>query len=121
MIAYAEAQFALSRRQEDGRSYRELLAHAAALSQAARAELDALESVPLPDAAAHVWETFMEISAHRTSSGFGPSTLSWLDLDAWQRVTRVELTPLERGWLFELDRMFIEDQAKEQRKRAQKR
>jgi hypothetical protein len=96
------------------------LAEFALHSVQASLELEALEGVPLPDPAAYVWDAFLELSSHRASSGFGPSPLSWLDLDAWQRVTGTTMTALERSWIFELDRMFIEDQAGEQRRRSKK-
>ena len=48
---------------------------------------------------------------HRTASGFGPAPLSWVDIDAFQRVTDVRLTALELEVVFELDVLFLQNQA----------
>jgi hypothetical protein len=62
-----------------------------------------------------VWRAFFELSSHRTSNGFGPNALGWLDVDAWQRVTGASLSATELDWLFELDRLFLTDFAEEQK------
>ncbi len=49
----------------------------------------------------------MQLSAQRGSSGFGASPLSWLELDAWQRWSRAEPSPVEREWILELDRIWL--------------
>ena len=87
----------------------------------AREELEELESVPLPSAAEYIWSIFLELSAHRTSGGFGPTPLSWQDLDAWQRVTKEPITARERAWVFELDRLFLEDAIAEIEKKRTRR
>jgi hypothetical protein len=84
----------------------------------ARVELDELEGKQLPDVALGAWAAFIELSAHRSSSGFGPSVLSWLDVDAWQRTTGARLCALEREWLFELDRIFLADVAADLKAKA---
>jgi hypothetical protein len=83
----------------------------------AAVELERLESVLLPDIAVWTWQVFLELSAHRSSTGFGPAAISWADLDCWQRVTGAELSAFEREWVFELDRLFLQDLASEAAKR----
>jgi hypothetical protein len=87
------------------------------MSREARAQLEALEAVELPTIAQRVWLIFVELSMHRGSTGFGPGPLSWLDIDAWHRVTGGMLNALERAWVFELDRIFLEDVSAEMKKR----
>jgi hypothetical protein len=90
------------------------------MSREARAELDGLEAVALPAVAQSVWISFVELSMHRSSTGLGPGPLTWVDLDAWQRVTSGALSALERDWVFELDRLFLEDVSAEMKKRKAK-
>jgi hypothetical protein len=65
----------------------------------------------------YVWEWFLAISARRSSSGFGPSPITWLDIDAWQRVTGIFMATFERDWIFELDRMFLDSASAEIKRR----
>jgi hypothetical protein len=83
----------------------------------AASELEKLESVLLPDLAARTWQIFLALSAHRSSTGFGPAAISWSDLDCWQRITGASLSALEREWVFELDRIFLTDLAKNMKKK----
>lgn len=112
-MAYARAQIELSRRMADRTTYRDHLEAAARHSVQARLELEQLEAVPLPHAAAPVWEWFGAISERKTQTGFGPSLITWRDLRAWREETGIAPSALEREWLFELDRMYLQDKVEQ--------
>lgn len=89
----------------DGYTLRDHYQAAAAQgSPTAKLELDGL---PLPDAAAHVWQWFLELHAARGGGGFGPAPLGYGDIEAWQRLTHSIVAPNELGWLIDLDHTFL--------------
>ena len=50
---------------------------------------------------------FAELSATRGSTGFSILPLSYLEIDAWARLTDVDPTPFEVGVLRRLDEAFL--------------
>lgn len=72
--------------------------------------------VPLDDIVEPVWDWFVEIAARKSSNGFGPGALTWVDLDAWQRLRRIRLSGGELDLILELDGIFLEDYAEQQRR-----
>jgi hypothetical protein len=54
----------------------------------------------------YLFDWFSELSATR-SSGFGLSALSYVDIDAWARLTRRVLRPWEVRALRDLDTIFL--------------
>ncbi len=61
-----------------------------------------------PAAGLAVWEVFCAVST-------GAAPLSWLELDAWQRVNGVVLTPWEADTVMAMDRAVLEQLAQQQR------
>lgn len=59
-----------------------------------------------PEAGRAVWEVFCAVST-------GAAPLTWLELDAWQRVNRIELTAWERDTVMAMDRAVIEQLAQQ--------
>lgn len=114
-MAFAAAEFRLSRRMPDGKTRREHLETAAVHSVAAQLEL---EREPLSDAAAPVWDWYCEIAGPRSGNGFGLNPIGWKDLESWQNLTGTRLRTHERGWILELDRLFMADLAEEAKERA---
>lgn len=104
----------------DGTTYRDHLETAARQSVRARLELEALEAAPLPEAAAPVWDWFIAISERKSQSGFGPSLITWLDLRAWREESGVYVSTHEREWIFELDRLYLQDKAEQMEKNRPK-
>lgn len=51
----------------------------------------------LPEGCEQLWSDFLDLSVARGSTGFGPARISWLDLDAYQRVLGFRLS----GWQIE--------------------
>lgn len=62
---------------------------------------------PCPDDLRYIWEWFVELSSSRTSNGFGANPLGWATLEAWSRITCVQLLPYERRALLALDRAYL--------------
>lgn len=117
-MAYAHAQIKLSRRLADGKTHREHLEIAAVHSVQARMELEQLEAVPLPDAAAPVWEWFGAISERKSQTGFGPTLITWRDYSAWREETGNAPSAAERELIFELDRLHLQDKVEQMDKNA---
>lgn len=84
MTAYAEALFALS--DADRKSIESLVDKAK--DERRRKKLEAELDLPhLPAPLVYLWNLYARLSARRSAGGFGPSRLSWQDIDAFQRVT----------------------------------
>jgi hypothetical protein len=54
-----------------------------------------------------LWDTFIELHNKR-SSGMAPQPIGWRDLQAWQDVRQVALTPWEIDTLMALDTAAME-------------
>lgn len=89
----------LAARQPDGATLREHLQSAAAQGQVD----ELLVAEPLPAAARPLWRVFMSIAGQRRSGGMGPSSLTFTDVEAYQRLYGVQFTPWELDTLFAID------------------
>lgn len=58
----------------------------------------------MPEEFAHVWLWFVELDEARTVSGFGASSISYVDIKAWAELTGRDPTPFEVRLLRRLDR-----------------
>ena len=58
----------------------------------------------VPDAAAHVWGWFWELSGRRRS---GPEALTFADVGEWARLLQVDLLPEEVGMLMAMDDQYL--------------
>ena len=65
-----------------------------------------------PDAVAHVWEWFWDLSARRKS---GPEALTYAEIGEWQRLTGTAIRPEEVEMLMKMDDAFLADVREEQR------
>ena len=66
-----------------------------------------VEGAEPPPQAAHLLGWFQELSAGRTSSGFGWNPLAWGDFMAWSALTGTTLRPWEVRMLKRLDHLFL--------------
>jgi hypothetical protein len=66
-----------------------------------------LDGPELPPDGAHVWAWFLELNAARGSGGFGPASLSYLDVLAWTILTGVLVRPAEVGAIMAIDRAWL--------------
>lgn len=80
---------------------------------AKRAEREAdLACPPFPDALGHVWAAFCRLSARRGSNGFSINPISWPDIDAYVRHSKMPLAPWEIRIIEELDDLFRQEHSK---------
>ncbi len=49
------------------------------------------EEMPIPEDGLYLWFFFQELSGGRGNNGFGPTALSWSDMEAWARLTKSSL------------------------------
>jgi hypothetical protein len=63
-------------------------------------------------AAMHIWRAFHRLSARRGSNGFGLNPISWPDIDAFVRHSKISLAPWEVRLVEELDNLFRSEMAK---------
>lgn len=62
---------------------------------------------PIPAGGEYLWAAFTRLHGRRGSNGFGPSPLSWPDLDAFNRMSRINLAPWEVEIIEALDRVYL--------------
>lgn len=104
LIKFAAREIELSRREEDGRSYRAILQDLLkrAKTDERRAELEEkLKGPDLPPAVQHVWNTYVRFSRRRGDSGF------WGELDAFCRLTGMTLQRWEVEAIEALDDVYL--------------
>ena len=74
------------------------------------------EEIPIPEDGLYLWFYFQELSGGRGNNGFGPTALSWSDMEAWARLTSTPLTPYETLTLRSMDAAFLSAHAAEAEK-----
>lgn len=71
---------------------------------------------PLPVGCAPLWRGFMEMHNARSWGMGGPLPLSFVEIDAWQRVRRVRLEAWEIAAIKAADAAYLRVQAKARKK-----
>lgn len=72
-----------------------------------------LEFAPvLPEGAEHAWSGFLALHSTRGNNGFGPSPISYADIDAYQRVSGDRLLAWEIDAIRRADHAFFSVQSK---------
>lgn len=66
-----------------------------------------LDGPEFPEEGRHWWSMFMELSRARSSNGFGPNPISYIEIDAWRRLTDVDLSPFDVKMIRMLDDLWI--------------
>nr|WP_294511715.1 hypothetical protein [uncultured Bilophila sp.] len=67
----------------------------------------------IPDEGLYLWNFFQELSSGRINSGFGPTALSWSDIEAWVCLTSTPLSPYEVLTIRSMDAVFLSAHANE--------
>jgi hypothetical protein len=64
---------------------------------------------PLPSSVAYLWDWFREISAGRApaAGGLAAAPITCTEIEAWQRLTRVQLTAWEFDTVRSMDRAAV--------------
>jgi len=79
---------------------------------------DDYKSLPMPENYAYCWAWFGELSRTRSSNGLGQNPISYAEIDAWSKLTNIELTPLEVSAIMRLDSAYLTIQAEQIAKRS---
>lgn len=98
LIDYAEHEFRLDRKAEDGateRQHRESAARQFAKMGIKPKVVPVTEGPPFPDDLDYLWAWFQDHSLGVMQNGNGPATVTWDGLSAWSRLVRVALEPWE--------------------------
>jgi hypothetical protein len=66
-----------------------------------------LENPELPEPVKHVWEWWYELHNARSAGGMGQSPITYLDIQAWAKMSRQEPTPWEVQALREMDKVYM--------------
>ena len=67
-----------------------------------------LEEPQVPPGGSDFWTWFWELADGRGGNGFGPLPLSWQDMDAWARISGIELQPWQARILRAMDAAWLE-------------
>lgn len=76
-------------------------------------ELQELLEPPCPHPLIYLWRGFLEISSSRGSNGYGPSPISYTELDCWARLTRRKLTAFDVEVIMRLDSIYLSEQSRQ--------
>lgn len=105
MVDYAEMYFHLDVKGKDGSTKRDHLMIVAETTNTVPIELQDLPE--LPESATHIWEWFLDLNGARHITEMGQSPLSFLDIEAWSRLTKNSLAVWEVKALKAIDRAFL--------------
>lgn len=61
----------------------------------------------VPMAGRRVWSVFLDLSATRGSTGFGPAPITFGEIEAWSRLNREPIRPFELTMLRAMDAAFL--------------
>ena len=76
---------------------------------------------PIPAALQHIWDWFGELSAARSGNGGGPNPLSFVEIEAWARLTGRLPASREVQALMALDQALFTLWAEQERRREARR
>jgi hypothetical protein len=104
-LAFARHQFELSQPQDDGSP---LVAHLQAAWRATGKMPQMLVDAPeLPEGLQSLWAAFLELHDSRGSTGWGAARITFMDMDAWQRVTGGRLAPWQIDLIRRADNIWL--------------
>lgn len=63
----------------------------------------------LPHGLEELWAVFLELHTCRGSTGMGPQRITYMDVDAFQRVSGVSLKAWERDAIRRADQAYLDD------------
>ena len=118
MIAFAERHFELNTADHEGVTHRqriEGLMKRASPQKLASYEAE-LEMPPFPQALDYLWQAFWRLRARVNASGFGVGRITWPDIDAFCRHSRLSLAPWEVEILERLDDLCVAEASRDRDK-----
>lgn len=100
----------MSEPQSDGSTLRDHYEMLAERTGRSVAEIARLPDIPI--GCEGLWGDFLSLSMARGSNGFGPSRITWADIDAYQRVHHIRFMGWEIEALRRIDSAFMSQAAK---------
>ena len=91
-------------REVNGVPYRAHLEHLEKITGERDPELDV---PPFPEPLRRLWDKFLSLHEGRTYGINGANPITYLDMDAWMRVTRNSLAPWEVTSIMKIDKAWI--------------
>lgn len=70
-----------------------------------------IDAPQLPEGCDELWRIFDELHACRGSTGYGPKRITYVDIDAFQRVNRIRLAGWERAAIRRADDAYLKREA----------
>ncbi|MDD1627270.1 MAG: hypothetical protein LUQ26_07325 [Methylococcaceae bacterium] len=74
----------------------------------------------LPEPFTYLWDFFLQLHCARGSNGFGPASINYHDILAWQTVTETQLKPFELRAILAMDIEYMKAISDQQKKKAKK-
>lgn len=106
-MAFARHQFELSAPQDDGQPLIEHLR--AGELRTGKVPDFIVNAPPLPEGCEMLWQRFLSLHLSRGSAGFGMARITFVDIDAFQRVTRTMLSPWEIDLIRKADNLWLSE------------
>lgn len=103
LIKFASNEFKLSAKDKNGDSLRDTLEKAKLHTGIIADELIKIDVHP---SVMYLWHYFLQLSSSR-QSGMAVSPLSYFEIESWQRLSRIEISPFELTVIKALDSAFI--------------
>lgn len=75
-----------------------------------------LEAPEIPEGFEPVWAWFWELASGRGHTGFAWLPLSWTEMDAWARMSGIDMQPWLAGMFRAMDRAWLAEAARQQKK-----
>lgn len=102
---------------QDGATVRE---HLEAIQRQTGFTPDALAFAPsLPDGLEPLWHDFSALHNGRGSNGFGPSQITFSEIDAYQRVIGIRFAPWQLDAIRRADAAYLNHYAEQRRAKEQ--
>lgn len=74
-----------------------------------------LQYEPIAPEAQYLWSWFAELSNARGNSGFGPSPITYLEIQAWAALKQISIEVFEVNALKALDSVYLNSSNKEKK------
>lgn len=116
-MLFAQREFELSSTNENGSSLRDEIK---VIISSGHDIPEEYQSLPLPSSYGYCWQWFSELSRTRTSNGYGQDAIRYSEIEAWGRLTNIELDYLEVRAIMQLDGAYLANQAAHIAKRSKK-
>lgn len=103
LFAYAEKRLELEKPQKDGTPLR---VHLEKIEEKTGKTPKEMELPEFPDAAENAWDSWQELSESRPPGFSGPSAITYLEIEAYIRMTGTTLTYWEVDAIKMIDRIY---------------